>query len=386
MPSLVPSADPAADIRFMRDALALGARHLGLTWPNPSVGAVVIRTGAAGPVIVGRGVTQPGGRPHGEPVALAAAGVAARGATLYVTLEPCSHQGRAGPCADAVIAAGIARVVSAMEDPDPRVAGGGHAKLRAAGIVVDTGVLSAEAARCHRGHILRVRAGRPAVTVKLATTADGYAGLAGERLLITSPAANARVHLMRAHADAIMVGIGTVLADDPLLSVRLPGLAARSPIRIVIDTHLRTPPTARLVAAARDHPTWIVASIAAPVEAERALVAQGVEVLRVATVQGRADLAAALQHFGARGLTRIFCEGGPRLADALAGAGLVDELITISSMRRLDDAAAPLGVSAFGPHLAAALSNGTLASVDSYDIAGDRFEHLERPAPCSPVS
>jgi diaminohydroxyphosphoribosylaminopyrimidine deaminase/5-amino-6-(5-phosphoribosylamino)uracil reductase len=386
MPSPVLSADPAADIRFMRDALALGARHLGLTSPNPSVGAVVTRSGPDGPVIVGRGVTQPGGRPHGEPVALAAAGEAARGATLYVTLEPCSHWGRAGPCADAAIDAGIARVVSALEDPDPRVAGGGHAKLRAAGIVVDTGVLAAEAARCHRGHILRVREGRPAVTVKLATTADGYAGIAGGRLLITGPAANARVHLMRAHADAVMVGVGTVIADDPLLTVRLPGLAERSPIRIVLDTHLRTPPTARLVASAREHPTWIIASIAAPVEAERALVAQGVEVLRVATPEGQVDLAAALRLLCTRGLTRIFCESGPRLADALAGAGLVDELITITSPRRLDDAGAPLGVSAFGPHLAAALSSGTFTSVDSYSIAGDRFEHLERPLPCSPAS
>ncbi|MFC7400161.1 bifunctional diaminohydroxyphosphoribosylaminopyrimidine deaminase/5-amino-6-(5-phosphoribosylamino)uracil reductase RibD [Chelatococcus sp. GCM10030263] len=386
MPSPVLSADPAADIRFMRDALALGARHLGLTWSNPSVGAIVTRNSPTGPVIVGRGMTQPGGRPHGEPVALAAAGDAARGATLYVALEPCSHWGRAGPCADAVIAAGIARVVSAIEDPDPRVAGGGHAKLRAAGIAVDTGVLAAEAARCHRGHVLRVRQGRPAVTLKLAATADGYAGLAGERLLITDPAANARVHLMRAHADAVMVGIGTVIADDPLLTVRLPGLAERSPIRIVIDTHLRTPLTARLVATARERPTWIIAGTAAPVGTERALVAAGVEVMRVATVDGQVDLAAALQLLGIRGLTRIFCEGGPRLADALAGAGLVDELITITSTRRLDDAAAPLGISAFGPHLAAALGNGTFTAVDSYLIAGDRFAHLERPALCSPAS
>ena len=384
MPRAADSVFDPDDVRFMRDALALGARHLGLTSPNPSVGAIVTRPGPAGPIIVGRGVTQPGGRPHGEPVALAAAGGAARGATLYVTLEPCSHWGRAGPCADAVIAAGIARVVSALEDPDPRVAGAGHAKLRAAGIAVDIGVLAREAAHSHRGHIQRVREGRPAVTLKLAMTADGYAGLAGERLLITGPAANARVHLMRAHADAVMVGVGTVLADDPLLTVRLPGLAGRSPIRIVLDTHLQTPATARLVAGARELPTWIIAGVGAPIAAERALVAQGVEVMRVETSGGRVDLAAALRLLGTRGLTRVFCEGGPGLADALAAAERVDEIVTITSPRRLDAGAAGVGVPALGPHLAAALA-GRFTLIDRWDMDGDSFAHLERPA-CSPES
>ena len=175
----------------------------------------------------------------------------ARGATLYVSLEPCAHHGRTPPCVDAIIPAGIARVVTALEDPDPRVSGRGHARLRAAGITVTTGVLADEARRSHRGHIRRIRDGRPATTLKLARTADGFASrLDGPRLMITGEALNARVHLMRAHADAILVGVGTVLADDPLLTVRLPGLEERSPVRVILDSRLRTPPNAQVVTGA----------------------------------------------------------------------------------------------------------------------------------------
>src|SRR4051812_42144334 len=206
------------DERLMAMALTLGERNLGLTWPNPSVGAVIVDRTGDQPLILAQGATQPGGRPHAERIALAAAGETARGATLYVSLEPCSHHGKSPPCVDAVIASGIGRVVSAIEDPDERVAGRGHALLREAGIAVDVGCLSGRARRSHRGHILRVTQGRPAVFLKLARTTEGFAGsLSGPRLMITGEGANARVHLMRAHADAIMVGIGTVLADDPLL-------------------------------------------------------------------------------------------------------------------------------------------------------------------------
>lgn len=322
----------ARDERFMRLAIALGERNLGLTWPNPSVGAVLVDESGAAPVIIAQGATQAGGRPHAERVALAAAGGRAKGATLYVSLEPCSHHGRTAPCADAVVEAGVARVVSAIEDPDPRVAGLGHARLREAGIAVTTGCLARQARRAHIGHITRVTRGRPAVTVKLARSTEGFAGSRhGPRLMLTGEIANAKVHLMRAHADAIMVGIGTVLADDPLLNVRLPGLEARSPIRIVVDSRLRMPAAARIVTGAREIPTWVLTTVDAPVEAEKALVAQGVEVLRVSSDEsGRVALPEALELLGMRGITRVFCEGGPALADALAEADLVDELVLIT--------------------------------------------------------
>jgi diaminohydroxyphosphoribosylaminopyrimidine deaminase/5-amino-6-(5-phosphoribosylamino)uracil reductase len=316
----------------MQLAIALGRRNLGLTWPNPSVGAVIVDENGDAPVIVAQGATQSGGRPHAERVALAAAGERARGATLYVSLEPCSHHGKTSPCADAVVEAGIARVVSSLQDPDSRVAGHGHARLREAGIEVSVGCLDGEAFRAHRGHITRVTQGRPAVTVKLARTTEGFAGSRqGPRLMITGEVADARVHLMRAHADAVMVGIGTILADDPLLNVRLPGLEARLPVRIVLDSSLRTSLTSRVVTTTRDIPSWIVATTDAPVEAEEALTAQGVEVLRVPSDRnGRVLLPEALRVLGARGLTRVFCEGGPGLADALAQANLIDELVLVT--------------------------------------------------------
>jgi diaminohydroxyphosphoribosylaminopyrimidine deaminase/5-amino-6-(5-phosphoribosylamino)uracil reductase len=316
----------------MRLAIALGERNLGLTWPNPSVGAVIVDERGDAPVILAQGATQPGGRPHAERVALAAAGERARGATLYVSLEPCSHHGRTSPCADAVVEAGVGRVVSALEDPDARVAGHGHARLREAGIEVAVGLLGREALRAHRGHVTRVTLGRPSVAVKLARTTEGFAGARqGPRLMITGEAANAKVHLMRAHADAIMVGIGTILADDPLLNVRLPGLESRSPVRIVVDSGLRIPAAARVVAGAREIPTWVVATADAPLGAEAALKSRGVEVLRVPPdPTGRVFLPEALRLLGARGLTRVLCEGGPGLADALAGADLVDELVLVT--------------------------------------------------------
>ncbi len=320
------------DERFMRLAIALGERNLGLTWPNPSVGSVVVDESGDAPVIIAQGATQPGGRPHAERVALADAGERARGATLYVSLEPCSHHGKTPPCAEGVIEAGIKRVVSAIEDPDSRVAGHGHDLLRSVGIEVVTGCLQPLARRAHRGHIMRVTKGRPSVTVKLARTTEGLAGSRqGPRLMITGETANRKVHLMRAHADAIMVGVGTVVADDPLLNVRLPGLESRTPIRIVIDSRLRTPVCAHIVTGARDIPTWIITTVEAPVENEKALVAQGVEVLRVSSdTSGRVSMPDSLTLLGTRGLTRIFCEGGPDLADALAQADLIDELVLVT--------------------------------------------------------
>src|SRR3981189_955072 len=266
----------AADQRFMALALTLGRRGQGRTWPNPAVGAVVVKDG----VIVGRGWTQPGGRPHAEPVALARAGAAARGATLYATLEPCSHVGKSPPCADAIIAAGIARVVSAIEDPNPEVAGQGHARLRAAGISVDIGLGALEAARDHAGHFRRIRDKRPHVILKLAVSSDNKIGAAGRKpVAISGEAARARVHLLRARCDAILAGIGTVLADDPLLTCRLPGMEARSPVRVVLDRSLRIPGTSRLVQSARQTPLWVMTSDTAEAAAAMKLGAAGPRVI-----------------------------------------------------------------------------------------------------------
>src|SRR5439155_21894658 len=212
---MTPAMTSAQDARFMALALALGRRGLGRTWPNPAVGAVVARDS----VIIGRGWTQPGGRPHAETEALRRAGEAARGATLYVTLEPCSHHGKTPPCADAIVAAGIARVVSALVDPNPEVAGAGHWRLAEAGVVVEVGVGADEARRAHAGHIRRVQDGRPHVLLKLAVSADGKAGLSGRRpVAITGAGVRNRIHLVRAMNDAVLTGIGTVLSDDPLLT------------------------------------------------------------------------------------------------------------------------------------------------------------------------
>src|SRR6266853_4130765 len=251
------------DARFMSLALALGRRGLGNTWPNPAVGAVVVRQEGepdGEPVIVGRGWTQPGGRPHAETEALRRAGAAARGATLYATLEPCSHHGKTPPCTDAIMAAGIARVVSAIEDPNA-LAGRGHALLRASGIVVDVGVGAAEARRAHAGHIRSVCDHRPHLSLKLAVSADGKTGLAGRKPApITGEAARERVHLMRAMNDAILIGIGTALADDPQLTCRLPGMASRSPVRVVLDAALRLPVASALATSAGATPVWVVAA------------------------------------------------------------------------------------------------------------------------------
>src|ERR1700685_4523210 len=316
----------AADRRFMALALALGRRGLGRTHPNPAVGVVVVKDG----VIIGRGWTQPGGRPHAEPVALAQAGGAARGATLYVTLEPCSHVGKSPPCADAVIAAGIKRVVSAIEDPNPEVAGQGHAKLRNGGIPVDIGPGAMEAARDHAGHFRRIRDKRPHVILKLAVSSDDRIGASGrEPVAISGEAARARVHLLRAQCDAILVGIGTVRADDPLLTCRLPGMEARSPVRVVLDRALRISGTSRLVHSARATPLWVMTSNLSEAPAAMKLGAAGAQVIRVPTTSAPPpglDLAGVLHALAGKGITRLLVEGGARVASSFAAADLVDEV------------------------------------------------------------
>ena len=323
----------AADQRFMQLALALGRRGQGRTWPNPAVGAVVVKDG----LIVGRGWTQPGGRPHAEPEALGRAGKAARGATLYVTLEPCSHLGKSPPCADAIIAAGVARVVSAVEDPNPEVAGKGHARLRAAGIAVEIGVCGGEAAHNHAGHFRRIRDKRPHVILKLAVSADDKIGAAGGKAVaITGDVAKARVHLLRAQCDAILVGIGTVLADDPLLTCRLPGMAERSPVRVVLDRALRLPGASRLVHSARQTPLWVVTSELAEASAATKLGAAGAQVIRMAPSIGAGlDLPAVLHALADRGITRLMVEGGAKVASSFVSANLVDEIWLLRGLQAI---------------------------------------------------
>lgn len=309
----------------MRAALALARRGLGNAWPNPAVGCIIVKDG----VVVGRGWTQPGGRPHAEAEALARAGAAARGATAYVTLEPCAHRGQTPPCAAALVAAGIARVVSALEDPDPRVAGRGHAMLRAAGVAVEVGPGAAEARAVNRGFLTRLARGRPMVTLKLATSLDGrIATRMGDSKWVTGEGARARGHLLRATHDATMVGIGTALADDPALTCRLPGLASPRRVRVVMDSQARLPLTGALASSARTQPVWVVAGRDADPARVAALAAAGVEVLAVPVApDGRASAGAALLALGERGLTRLLVEGGGRLAASLLAARLVDRLV-----------------------------------------------------------
>lgn len=322
----------------MKLALVLARRGVGRTWPNPPVGAVLVG-GPAGGQLVARGWTQPGGRPHAEAEALARAGGRARGATLYVTLEPCAHHGKTPPCADAIIAAGVARVVCATRDPDARVAGEGIARLRAAGIAVDEDLEGEEARWTMAGHVLRQLAGRPFVRLKIAVSADGrIAPGDGSPVWVTGEQARRMGHLLRARSDAILIGSGTLIADDPGLTCRLPGLAARSPVRVVLDTSARADPDAQTIRTAGQTPTWIMTAHGAsgpgccrdrpglthmPVEHRpgRGLAPEGV----------LAALAGA-------GITSVLLEGGPRIWRSFLDDGLVDEIVLFTG-------AAPLGES-----------------------------------------
>ncbi len=363
----------------MAAALALGRRGLGRTAPNPSVGALVVREGT----IVGRGWTGDGGRPHGERIALAQAGEAARGATLYVTLEPCSHHGRSPPCCEAVVEAGIARLVYATGDENPLVAGAGAAFCRERGLDVVAGVGAEQAGRDHRGHSLRFAQRRPLLTLKLAETADGYVagGPHDPRLAITGIAASGAVHVMRAMHDAVMVGSGTLRNDDPLLTVRLPGVSAR-PLRIVLDAALAISPRSRLVQTAAQAPILLLAS--ADAVARRGGALAGIPGLAIAAValdaRGRIDLPAALRLLAERDLTRIFCEGGPTLAASLIADGLADDVLIFTAPR-------PLG--ADGVATLCEASRALLAA--AYRPALTRFygpdclRHWERANGCSRV-
>jgi len=352
-------------------ALTLGRRGLGRAWPNPAVGAVVVNNG----IIVGRGWTQPGGRPHAETEALGRAGAQARSGTLYVTLEPCSHSGKTPPCTDAVIEAGIARVVSALADPNPLVAGAGHWRLAERGIEVEVGLAAQEARRAHAGHIRRMQEGRPHVTLKIALSGDEKVALSGRRpAVITSGRSRNRVHLMRAMNDAVLTGIGTALADDPLLTCRLPGM--HSPVRVVLDRQLRLPLGARLVASAQAVPLWVITGESAPAERERALKIRGIDVQRVGAVGGRLDLVAALALLAKRGITRLMVEAGPILAASLVRADLVDEAALFRSR-------VPIGADGIdaldGQPMTALTSSPQLKRLASQTVGDDTLEMFERP-------
>ena len=360
----------AADRRFMALALALAERGLGNVWPNPAVGCVLVKDGR----VAGRGWTQPGGRPHAESEAIDRAGAAATGSTAYVTLEPCAHHGRTPPCVDLMLGAGIARTVVAAVDPDPRVDGKGIARLRAAGMAVEVGCMEAQACRLNAGFFRRMRQGRPLVTLKLATSADGrIATAAGDSRWITGPTARAEGHRLRLRHDAIMIGSGTALADDPLLTCRLPGLEHRSPVRVVLDRRLRLPADGRLARSAAEQPLWLFTSAPGTAEAE-ALRARGVSVFAVAG-EGAADgLQSVLAALARQGITRVLVEGGATLATALLGAGLVDRLYQFT---------APLLIGADGYPATHSLAVARLADarrwrrVDGRIVGPDRLDVLE---------
>jgi diaminohydroxyphosphoribosylaminopyrimidine deaminase / 5-amino-6-(5-phosphoribosylamino)uracil reductase len=357
----------------MRAALALARRGLGNTWPNPAVGCVIVKEGR----VVGRGWTRPGGRPHAETEALARAGKAAQAATAYVSLEPCSHHGKTPPCAEALIAAGVARVVAAVEDPDPRVSGAGIARLREAGAAVETGLCAAEASELNAGFFCRVKHGRPLVTLKLATSLDGrIATASGESRWITGPVARDRAHLLRAKHDAVLVGTGTALTDNPELTCRLPGLESHSPVRIVLDRTLRLPATLRLFTEVGRLPTWLVTLADSDPARQASLEQQGVEIIAVEPdAAGGIGLTAMLRAFGARGLTRLLVEGGGALAASLLCAGLVDRVVWMR---------APLALGGDGIPAIGALGLGELAAAPRFELVesaiadGDLIETYRR--------
>ena len=363
------------DERFMAEAIRLSLTNLGRTSTNPSVGCLIVKDGE----IVGRGVTAEGGRPHAEPQALADAGEKARGATAYVTLEPCSHYGKTPPCANALIAAGVARVVVSVTDPDERVSGRGLKMLEDAGIEVATGVLEREGRRALAGYLTRQTKGRPYVILKLAVSRDGMIGRkGGGQVAITGPLAREEVQRLRVETDAILVGIGTALADDPLLTVRLEGLEDRSPTRIVLDRNLDLPLASKLVSTAREVPLIVVCNVgsevadgseaAATLAARRAeLVARGVEVLEAG------DLGSLLFALASRGISSLLVEGGARVASDFLAADLVDEM-------RLYEGAMEIGGNGVASPVSLTIVPQGFRLHQSRNVGSDRLDIFERVA------
>lgn len=345
--------------RYMALALSLGRRGLGRVWPWPSVGCVIVRDGR----IVGRGTSDARTLRHAEIVALDQAGEQARGATVYVTLEPCSHQGRTPPCADALIRAGVARVVVATGDPNPQVAGQGIARLQAAGVTVETGVLEDEARAANAGFLLAQEARRPMVTLKLATSFDGrIATASGHSQWITGPAARRMVHALRARHDAVMVGAGTARADDPSLTVRGMGVS-HQPVRVVVSRRLNVPMMSQLARTAHDVPVWLCHGPDADPNLVAGWEAIGARMVPCAISQRQIDIADVLSQLASLGLTRIFCEGGGALAASLLATGKVDELVGFT---------AGFAIGAEGLPAIAAMGIADLSETIRFDLAETR--------------
>jgi diaminohydroxyphosphoribosylaminopyrimidine deaminase / 5-amino-6-(5-phosphoribosylamino)uracil reductase len=371
----------ASDEDHMAQALALARRGLGTTWPNPSVGCVVVRPSGE---IAGRGFTAPGGRPHAEAVALERAGKRAAGSMVYVTLEPCAHEGRGAACADVIAASHPARAVIAMADPDPRTAGHGLKRLRDAGIEVAEGVLQAKALAVTLGHVLRVTQGRPAVTLKLAVGSDGLVarGEHGAPTWVTGELARAHAHLLRARSDAILVGRGTIIADNPSLTCRLPGMDCRSPVRVVLDRRLRTPVDARLF---EDEmvPVWLICAAEEQNTNATALHERGAEIIPVGIDDhGLLDLKEALGQLAKRGITRLLVEGGPSVAQVFLDADLVDEAVIYQGPT-------PAGSDGLFPFVGEGLdrltNSGHFSQTQVRDFGADRMTWWQRKRKCSPA-
>jgi diaminohydroxyphosphoribosylaminopyrimidine deaminase/5-amino-6-(5-phosphoribosylamino)uracil reductase len=344
----------ADDTRWMALALSLGRRGHGSVWPNPAVGCVLVTDGR----VVGRGFTGPGGRPHAEVVALERAGASARGSTAYVSLEPCAHHGKTPPCAEALVTAGVRRVVTALEDPDPRVSSRGHAILRRAGIEVTTGVLADRARREHLGFLHRVVHGRPMVTLKLATSFDGrIATASGESKWITGEAARRWVHGERCRHDAILVGGGTARADDPALTVRGLGIV-RQPVRIVASRELQLPEMGRLAGGEGAGPLWLLHGRVDP--ERKARWQSRARLIEVREREGQLDTVEMIEALGRAGLTRVFCEGGGILAASLLAANMVDRLVGVT---------AGIALGADGRAAIARLPSSTLATAPRFRLA-----------------
>ncbi len=324
------------DRRYMAAALRLSRRNAGRTSTNPAVGTIIVRDDGTGPMIVGTGITAVGGRPHAEAEALAQAGELARGATAYVTLEPCAHHGRTPPCANALVNAGIARVVGAASDPDTRVSGKGYAILREAGIEVVERLLSAQASDQMAGYLIRSLRKRPEVILKLAISSDGKIGAAGQgQVAITGEAARREVHLLRAEADAVLIGIGTALEDDPALTARLPGLENRSPARIVLDREIRLPETSKLVADADRVPLYIASDVSAAPHRRATLERRGVRFIGVEMHDGQIALPELMEDLAALGMASVLVEGGAAVARSFLGDGLVDRIVLFHGPREI---------------------------------------------------
>ncbi|MCK7611911.1 bifunctional diaminohydroxyphosphoribosylaminopyrimidine deaminase/5-amino-6-(5-phosphoribosylamino)uracil reductase RibD [Roseibium sediminicola] len=364
------------DQRFMAAAKRLARRGLGRVWPNPSVAALIVREEGGRAIVVGRGVTSRPGMAHAEVNALREAGDKARGATCYVTLEPCSHYGRTPPCAKALTEAGVKRVVVGMADPNPRVSGRGIAMLREAGIEVSVGLLENDMQALYRGFTLRQLKQRPQVFLKLAVSEDGFIGRDGEgQVKISGPLSMRKVHGFRAACDAILVGSGTALADDPQLTCRLPGLAGRSPVRVIVDRCARLPLESKLVRTCVDVPVWLVCGNGADPDKLELLAAAGVNVIRVPAMEDGIKPSVILSALATRGITRLMVEGGARLASSFLAADLVDDLCVVTGNIVIGAGGIP---ALHGLVLADVLKDPKFERVDAGYFGLDRYIYLRR--------